>query len=530
MSKVQAGYASRLTLLLCVGLILGADARGCCGDKYLEDRLCEGDQDCMTGTFCDKNSRKCRGCTNDKECADKNIMAPFCNAIGDAGGKCEAACNRSEQCVARDATKPTCDDGTCRGCKLDSECSDPARAFCENQVCRGCNDNAECVTKKGKASPICEGVQPTKQCRACASNADCESGLCVIANSSLSEAGETVGACVATDQVVYVQLRANCAGENGTSGAPYCQIATAVQNVGAKRFVLVKAPTVGGMEYSGFTVPGGKFAVIGPGADPQYVGKDWEAAALSAPVTGAVKVQGASTDVTLDGLKFGPVATTIECNDPVGGAPSVTIRRSVLQAGTGSAVLATACKQLTVDRSKISGLGTGIRLSNGSTVNYRVSNSLLVSNSGGPGAFLAASASGTFEFNTVTDNGMAGQNGGGVICESGATKKISNSIVTDNKTNNMAGTRSQFGGDCQIDNVVVGTTDTITGGKAAQPDFILPSYKLKPGSESATNKTCCIDQAATGPAVDYFSSRRPEPNATKNPASTRFTLGFHEVE
>src|SRR3954451_4694577 len=109
MQKSRGAYGMQLTLLLCVGVVLGADARGCCGDMYLEDRLCTGDQDCMAGTFFGKKFPKCRGCLSDKECVDRSTMAPFCNSIADAGGKCEALCMKSDQCVARDATRPTCD-------------------------------------------------------------------------------------------------------------------------------------------------------------------------------------------------------------------------------------------------------------------------------------------------------------------------------------------------------------------------------------------------------------------------------------
>ncbi|MEO6954051.1 MAG: hypothetical protein ABI321_19770, partial [Polyangia bacterium] len=183
---------------------------------------------------------------------------------------------------------------------------------------------------------------------------------------------------------------------------------------------------------------------------------------------------------------------------------TLIVRDSEILNSTAEGVNAASCT-LTLQRNLITLNKGGITLGNGTV--YTVENNFIVANTSvtSPGVSLDNGSMGTFQFNTVAKNVVTMANVvGGISCGS-AGKTIVSSIVVENQK----GGTSQLDGACTLTNVVIGS-DTATGGIMKPPAFVVDGTDYHLDATDAKNVDCCIDKAATGPAVDIDNEARPK--------------------
>lgn len=117
---------------------------------------------------CDADSRACRGCATDDECADPS--APYCGP----SGQC-VACERHLDCPS---SAPICASGDCLVCVSSVECfdRDPGAGLCNEDAgtCGACLDESECRSAPGGS--VCITATDGNRC-GCVAEADCGVGL-----------------------------------------------------------------------------------------------------------------------------------------------------------------------------------------------------------------------------------------------------------------------------------------------------------------------------------------------------------------
>lgn len=385
------------------------------------------------------------------------------------------------KCLSRSPTTPKCDTGLgeCVGCKVNGDCSQAT-------------------------APICES---DGSCRACRTDGECMSNICNLD-----------GSCADPNDVVYVDnLNGTCTGShNGASNDPYCDIQTAITNLGIKKYIRVAGSS---SSYPHVSITSGSFTLVGPSSGTR------------ATVTGdasnlpGIGVTGMTTNVTLDGLEvtlgFAGQAG-IACSSVAIG-PTLTLRRMYVHGVPGAGLTADHCI-VKLDRDQIGPLnaGGGIQLSSSQ---YSITNSFIVGNNlaNSPGVSFGSSCTPVgdgFQFNTVAGNAITPSGAGGITCSASGTV-ISNSIVWGNSK--TGGT--QLSGNCMVDHVDLDDTTTPggTGNVDLPPDFVNAGsndYHLK--SQSAANSACCVDKTTSATVLHDF-------DGTSRPLGARWDIGAHEV-
>ncbi len=263
-------------------LILGLGAA--CGTKPNPDVCCTSVDQCAAIGVSD-GLRPCGG------------AGQVCTPVG----VCVASeCDVNTDCT--DAASPICIAHECVAkCVIDADCMDPAAAKCDSDgVCVACLENTQCTTD---TAPTCDATAHT--CRACAADADCDSGVCL----------ETVGECAATARLIIVS-------PNGTSNAqcdaahPCLTVADAMTLITGQRDVIRIAggkvqtgmPTIDVPHIDAVIVDGGPTAEIGAGSG-----------------SAVFKVEQGAT-LTLEGVAFtgaGPSKRVVAVNN-IGGEVVIT--------------------------------------------------------------------------------------------------------------------------------------------------------------------------------------------------------------
>ena len=132
------------------------------------------------------------------------------------------------------SSAPICDAtaGECRACKNDAECHRELGVdFCLTSGagagrCVACKTSANCSGK----IPVCNNVGV---CRACASDDECDSGVC-----------EVTGACAGPTELVYALAETGISGDTcGTIDTPCRSLASAAKQLTATRHTLVLLKT-----------------------------------------------------------------------------------------------------------------------------------------------------------------------------------------------------------------------------------------------------------------------------------------------
>lgn len=478
---------ARLAAFALVLLCIGSGAGGCGGGGGAPVDCTSEPTLCPRGTECDVQSRQClpagaSSCTDSAECAlpEKPVCSAgrcvACDALS-VPEQADAACSargeeNSAACIRTGARK-----GRCGACRISAHCTDPARPFCDaaSHSCRPCQKHAECP-----ASQVCN--------------------LGGLLNAGSDGDGE-VGRCVPPDKIVIVDAD-RCPRDptaDGSDERPFCEPQAALS-----RGALVVIRPRGSGIYAGVTVPAGQRAVlVGPGRES---GPN--------PHIGPSSVSGDSASLVLSDLRVRGEPAGLSCS----GGASLSVLRSLIQEG-GQGLDATGCGRLVVAETEVrSSRGTGIRVGPGAR-SYRIVNTIVrdsgTTTAGSSGVFLAASASGSFAFNTLLGNGPSAMpaDGGGVTCEAGGSPRaLTDSILVQN--GRSAGpTGTQIAGPCTLARVVVGVdafpaTPPSTAVLRILPDLDQSLRLLN----TPNNRMYLVDKGQPDASlrVDHFGGERPK--------------------
>jgi hypothetical protein len=426
-------------------------------------------------------------------CARVDMAAPPGSDMTALDGP--AMCSDASLCGI---AKPICGaDQMCHPCVIgdDAKCAsrDPKAPHCDaSGECVACKVNADCPL----AQPIC---QPDGSCRGCQSHPECGSGICNLD-----------GSCAGANDVVYVDnVNGTCSSavtHAGTSSDGYCDIDSAITNLGGRHYIHVAASS---SAYPQVDVGGGSFSIVGPGGKSAKVSGVMNAAGITVHGT---------AQLTLDGLEVtGGLAgqAGVVCTGATP-PPTLTLVRMLVDGVPGTGVNATSCKVI-LDRDQLGpgDAGGGLILSGSQ---FMITNSLIVGNASGssPGVSFGAGsvpippAIVGFLHNTVAGNSLGVTSAGGISCAPAGTT-IANSIVWGNSKS--AGT--QLSGACTL--TYVDTDDAPppsgTGNNNLPPDFVASgsnNYHLN--GKTAGNLACCIDKIPSSPVNhDYAGQPRPQP-------------------
>ncbi|HEY3355469.1 MAG TPA: choice-of-anchor Q domain-containing protein [Polyangia bacterium] len=420
---------------------------------------------------CDVATRTCMPADDGGQLDAGGADAAF-DAMGDAAPP-DAGCGSSAACV--DPAAPICGaGGACRGCQGGAECAAraPATPVCHpDGRCVECRASADCAAKLD--TPVCD--LSTSTCTACAADAQCPY-FC----------DSLTGRCATEPEIVFVDnMGPHCPtplGGAGSAADPYCEIQKAVDSLGIRRYVHVRA----GM-YAPVLVLGASFRLRAEqGARVQGVGAGGAGVAL----------QGGT--VLIDGLQVlgGNVSLTA--------GASVTLRHVKVQGATNYYGL--ACDQSTLVTDAVAILSNsqgGLRL-NGCT--YTIVNSVIASNGSASSTFggvwiLTPGAGSSFVNNTVVGNTATANIEAGVRCSGAAP--VTNSVVWWNSYRDASTT-------CAVTSSNLG--QAVTGqGNISQS----PSFKDRTGGDFHYDVgSAGIDTAASIGAPDHDFDGYPRPYGT----------------
>ena len=239
--------------------------------------------------------------------ADCNAAMPVCEA-----SQCRACTGASDDaaCAARSAMTPRCAPmgGACVACRADTQAMD-------------------CMTA---TAPVC-GTDNT--CRGCRMNAECTSGACLFD-----------GSCAPAGKVAFVdnggKMPALCAmsgTHDGSAAHPYCDVKDALTAGTALPYIEVAGSAI---PYGAITIADRTVTLLGPGGSaavkativPETQG------------TPAVVVNGMNTTATIDGMEITSATMNkpgVLCL-PVGTA-ALTVRRASIHNNDGGGIDAKNC-------------------------------------------------------------------------------------------------------------------------------------------------------------------------------------------
>jgi hypothetical protein len=468
---------ARLTRSVCLALLV----LGAVGCKKLNGDYCDATTPCKSGRSCDLLTRQCGdgqvvpGADMAFSCAQCSGTTPLCTAA--SCGSCQSAPDPQSACAAATPLAPFClASGACAGCRTDSDCSRADRPICDSSA---------------------------HDCRACAADAECPSGVCDLVPTSV-----THGSCIDAGQVVYVDVNSTSLGNGLTATTPLGTITDGIVTAASvpRPFVHV----AGGTYLESVQVSGRNVFVVGnPGT---VIVKS------NGNKSGFV-VSGNST-LGLRGLVISAPSFGIDC-EGAGATSIVNAYQTQFLNNGNDGVLSNSCT-LTLDGCWSNGnAGAGVRVSG----SFTVVNSVMTHNSAGGFAQNSPGSTMYFTNNTVADN-----NAGiyaGISCVTGGNFPIVNSIVYNNTANGML---SEFDTVCTSfeglatddpTNAVTAAVDLTkrTPGFAATMPLTAQSYALTAGSP-------CLDQGvATGaPSYDYLSAPRPDAKTKK------YDIGAFELQ
>jgi hypothetical protein len=431
----------------------------------------------------------------------------------------EPMCAAAADCM--DVAMPVCDHdaGVCRACQAaadDGQCdSHVSGQLCltegTNQgrcgICRPADDSAANGNHCGAATPVCT---TDGNCKKCQAHSECPSQVCNLD-----------GSCADPSTVAYADntnsAMVTCSNTPHTStpSAPYCEIQTAIDNLGAKTIVRVYPSATA---YGLLTISAGTVSIVGSPATAATCAASGACVKVSGDASNpAISISGVSTVVSFDGIEVtagGLGQDGLFCSQASIG-PTVTLRRSYVHGVGGTGVNATKCK-VTLDQTQIGpgNSGGAIALSG---AQYSISNNFVVGNA--TTTKPAIILDGTelpgglgFRNNTVIKNGNLG-GVGGVACNTG-TMDLRESIIWQNSMSNTGGA-----GTCNLVNTVTTPSPDPTFVNSAGPD-----YDAHLTGRDAANLACCIDKVPSSPVDhDYDGRSRPQPSPGQ------WDIGAHEV-
>lgn len=346
------------------------------------------------------------------------------------------------------------------------------------------------------ASDQCPGARPicdqNGACRFCRAHAECASSVC-----------RPDGSCASAAQVAYVEGKETCPGADGTAAKPYCELATALQNLGGRVVVRVR----------GAAWAHGPVSVAAP---VEILGPD-DPGELAAVVQGgdqpAIAVGVAAGDVVISGLRLGGTSSdqpNLHCTGG-GAAMHLSLSRLVLADAAGFGIESNGCT-ISATSLTVVGNGAGGIYAAGAALSLESS---LVTGNLGPGVEVDTTASVTLRFLTIAANQAPGSaaRAGAVHNHQPGTITIDASILW---ANSLLGDTPLYG----TDGTNLVTNLALPGATVGAPDF-RSSTDFHLDGRTANNTTCCLDKRDTGPARDVDYQVRP--------LGTKLDIGADEV-
>lgn len=385
---------------------------------------------------------------------------------------------------------------------LGTECEANAECSAQAPVCDA-NGSGTCVQCLPSVPESCGGSTPVcgmdNACHACSAHADCASDACL-----------PDGSCAAEEDVVYVRQGGAGAGAC-TQSAPCGDFGAAVDKVSAKRQYLRISGTLTNNNsddegQQSFTILGEPGAIL-RNTVPRPL--------LDLRRGGTVEIY----DLVMNPLEMG---ANIENGSQLilhrskisgGRSEAILIRNgsaTILQSeisesgGNGRRGISLQNGELTIDRSKISSnLGGGIVVSGNQR--FLITNSFIVSNSGGGGLQISRPGAGSkLEFNTIVDNRNSGTNFsdvGGIFCDD-SNFLFANNLIFRN-SGGLTGIVQTLGA-CRYGNSFInagnGSGDSSLGFRSNVAPF---DYHLTAGSPASVR-----DAAGTCTGMDYDGDSR----------------------
>lgn len=419
-------------------------------------------------------------------------------------------CVSSATCA--DPLSPVCD-GTTATCRACSGAGDNAACAMHGALvcrlaglnagrCTACNVDADC----GQQLCGSDGA-----CHPCTASSECASGVCDL------RTAPTSGQCVTASDIVYVDNdpSVKCGTATGSIATPYCQISTAMANLGTKHFIKV-AGSMTDYDKVDYYVNTAAIAVsiTGPGRNAV------PPATIKAPnndntIYVVPDVDTVAVDFTFDGFVFsGSNRRTIVCSGSDAAPAKLTIRNSLIKGGTTGVDVNHASVMLTEN---VFQGGSGFGVTFGTKADWVFRNNLVSGYHDGGVEITNDSGTGSFLFNTLSLNGN-GTVAGGVSVAKATT--LSSSIIAGN-TRTMGPGATQFdgGGAITLDHVATGTDAIVSTGKlSGDPVFrsitgtVDLRLKISAPADVTANRACCIDQVSTAvknPGVDFERDARP---------------------
>ncbi len=434
-------------------------------------------------------------CTDEADCTTKGIPV---------GSQCEEGllC-RGNQCIAQpcsssascDSAAPYCVADSCaESCTEDAQCPGFSQAaeqrFCESAACVACRVDvpADCVD----SAPVCD----QGRCRTCQAHAECSSGVCA-----------SDGTCAAENSIAYVEA-GGAATSECTRASPCSTIVRALAILPTRSYILIGSGTYAADSTITFK---GTRALIGRGPTKPIV---------SRTTAGPIFTFGLSTDALFQNLQISGATSSgteygigILC-DGHNGTAMVRLRDTTVTQNASNALQLPACSfditnsvvtdnggglyhqdtQGTIDRSIVSGNGSGIEIDGGV---YVVTNNIITRNRGNGINLFSASPNNRVEFNTIVDN--SGANTYGFTCQvQGASASFPNNIIARNTLQTIAM-------NCTFPNSIIADTN-ISSLAFRSPDVQPYDYHLTAGSVA-------IDAASVSTlGQDYDGQARPNGN------------------
>lgn len=363
---------------------------------------------CLTTDDCSSigvTTGEVRECNAGLACVDHACVVPSC--VVDGCGASSPACEVTT--------------GVCLGCSDNSECLRfPDAPFCEasDGACVACVTSNQC----GQPQPICEGGS----CRACKLDSECATGACA-----------ADGSCVAETSAVYLSPNGVDTGEC-TRAAPCKHVKFGISRTSAIRNHLVLGlgtytDTLISVDTQ--TTTAMELIIHGGGATvSSNLGNDVELFLLDIPttirdlhITATPFGEGikARATVNLEGVRIeAPSGVTVE--------GVVTMHDVTIKATSGSAISVLSAS-LILDRATLSGGTNGITTAGLTTI--QISNTLIFDTTkAGIDLGVASNVSGSISFVTIAETGASSTTFAGLVCAGSVS--VRSSIVwtpTSNK-------------------------------------------------------------------------------------------------